>query len=161
MSLNDVYQMGMKHALEVIQKNGGKVEGENISLALQIPTPVRLEQSFINHFPVAKDPVTKNSESEYSFDFEGNGFVVRGEAQPKNGSNWDYKGEFVYNTEISIDGSKPEEVSLPVRFTTRRHELFWKYELTPGKHQVKFKILNLSQDYVLNVGEVIVYQPKP
>lgn len=161
MSLNDVYQMSLKHALAVIQKNGGKVDGEKISITLQAPTTVRLEQSFTNHFPVAKNTVTKNSETEYSFEFEGNGFVIRGEAQPKNGSSWDYNGDFVYKTEISIDDSKAETVLLPVRFTTRRHELFWKYELKPGKHQIKFKILNPLPDYVLNVDEVIVYQPKP
>ncbi len=160
MSLNDVYQMGMKHALEVVQKNGGKVEGDKITLALQTPTAVRLEQSFANHFPVAKNSIPKINDNEYAFEFEGNGFVVRGEAQPKNGSNWDYTGNFVYKTEITIDDSKLEAVLLPVRFTTRRHELFWKYELNSGMHKVKFKVLNPSPDYVLSVDEVIVYQPK-
>ncbi|HCW08986.1 MAG TPA: hypothetical protein DGG95_16645 [Cytophagales bacterium] len=160
MSLNEVYQLSLKHALEVIQNNGGKVEGDKINIALQTPVAVRLEQSFMNHFPVAQIVVKQNSSTEYAFDFEGNGFVVRGEALPKGGSNWSYTGAFVYKTEISIDDTKPETVLLPVRFTTRRHELFWKYELAPGNHKVKFKILNPSSEYFLNVGGVIVYQPK-
>jgi hypothetical protein len=50
MSLNDVYKMGYKHALQVIQKNGGKISDSQISIPVETPQPVRFEQSFEGHY---------------------------------------------------------------------------------------------------------------
>jgi hypothetical protein len=37
MSLNDVYDIGLKHALQNIERNGGKVSGDNVTIAVQRP----------------------------------------------------------------------------------------------------------------------------
>jgi hypothetical protein len=42
MSLNDVYAIGVKHALENIKRNGGSVDGDNIVLKAQQPMPVTI-----------------------------------------------------------------------------------------------------------------------
>jgi hypothetical protein len=160
MSLNNAYQSSLKHALQVIERNGGKVDGDNITLPSQTPKAVRLEQSFPNLTPVSRIEIHQNMEKEYSTSFEGTGFVVRGEAQPKNSGNWDYFGDFVFNASISVDGNKPEIVALPISFTTRRHELFWNYQLADGKHNVVIKVLNPSPDFVVHLNNILVYKNK-
>jgi hypothetical protein len=157
MSLNDVYQLGYKHAVQVIEKNGGRQSGDNVVIAVQAPTPVRLEQSFVGHFPIEKRRIHKDLESEYTFDFEGTGFVVMGESSPKHSSSWDYKGQFAFEAELYIDGNKVETAKLPANYTTRRLELFWKYQLPKAKHAVRIKLLNPDSEFKLSVENIVVY----
>jgi hypothetical protein len=161
MSLNDAYQLSFKHALQVVERSGGKVEGDKVILPHQEPKPVRLEQSYPNLFPTSRIEVHKDISEGYSFTFDGVGFVVRGEAKPKASSSWDYTGDFIFNTTFSIDGGKPEEILLPARFTTRRHELYWSYQLAPGKHTVEVKVKNPSPEFSLRVGNILIYQNAP
>ena len=166
MSLNDVYALGMKHALQVVERNGGKVTGDQITIATQTPTPVRLEQAFTGHYPVLVTGINKDLTGEYSFDFEGIGFVLKGEAKPKNRSNWQYENlgvapDFAFNAELYVDGKKVETAKLPVSFTQRRHELFWKYQLPKGKHTVRVKLLNPDAEHAVRMSDLMVYSDKP
>jgi hypothetical protein len=43
----------------------------------------------------------------------------------------------------------------------RRHELFWHYQLAPGKHNVRFKVLNPDPDHTVRVSDLIVYKSSP
>jgi hypothetical protein len=157
MSLNKVYEIGLKHALQNIERNGGKVNGDAITIAVQQPQAVRLEQGFEGVYPVAKIPVKWNDQKdEITFDFEGTGFVLRGDA-----SQWESTSGYVFNTELYIDGKKVETPKLPVAFTTRRHELAWNYDLPKGKHTVQLKITNPSTEHKINSGEAIVFSDKP
>jgi ADP-ribosylglycohydrolase len=158
MSLNDVYQLSLKHALLVIQQNGGKVEDDKIILPEQKPSAVRLEQAFPDLFPTSRIEVHKDISKGYQFSFEGIGFVVRGEAKPKNGSSWDYTGDFAFKALVSIDGNKHEKITLPARFTTRRHEITWAYQLPAGKHTVEIKVANSSTDFELWSSNILIYQ---
>lgn len=161
MSLNDAYQLSLKHSLQVIEKNGGQIDGEKISLPQQTPKSVRLEQSFPNLFPTARLEVHQDIESEYSTTLEGVGFVVRGEAKPKTSSSWNYFGDHIIKASISIDDGKSEEVSLPASFTTRRHELFWNYQLPAGKHSIIIKVLNPSPEFTMHINNILVYSSQP
>ncbi|GAB4028321.1 ADP-ribosylglycohydrolase family protein [Spirosoma gilvum] len=160
MSLNDVYAMSLKHALQVIERNGGKVTGDQVTIAPQIPKAVRLEQSFPGHHPVLARGINKDITNEYSFDFEGIGFALRGEAKPKAKSTWESTSPFVFNTELYIDDQKVETAKLPTDFTHRRHELFWKYQLPKGKHTVRIKVLNPDSEHTIRMGELLVYSDK-
>jgi hypothetical protein len=62
---------------------------------------------------------------------------------------------------LYIDGELVEKPQLPVNFTTRRHEIAWKYDLPKGKHKVALKILNSAKGEELKVSDVIVYSDKP
>ncbi len=158
-SLADVYQTGYKHALENIRRNGGKADKAGVTIAVQEPVPVRFEKSFEGHYPKAKIDVHKDlkaGNAEYSFDFEGNGFVVKGETAP-----WQSTSTHVFNAELYLDGKLLETVKLPAAFTTRRYELFWKYGLTPGKHTVRIKLLNPVEGGRFRMSEVLVYTDKP
>ena len=156
MSLNEVYETGFKHALKNIERNGGKVNGDQIVIQLQEPATVKFEKSFEGHYPVAKIPVSlSDKKDEINFEFEGIGFVLKGDV-----SEWGSSSDYVFNTELYLDGKLIESPKLPVSYTTRRYELCWKYQLPKGKHKVKLKFLNPSKDHKINVGEAIIYSDK-
>lgn len=156
MSLNDVYEIGMKHALQNIKRNGGKIDGATITIATQQPNPVRFEESFTGHYPFEKKWVSKVLNDEYTFEFEGIGFVVRGES-----AKWDSKSAYIAKAELYIDGTLTETVELPASYTTRRYELFWKYQLPKQKHSVRIKIINPDHANEIKIQDIIFYGDKP
>ncbi len=101
-------------------------------------------------------PIWSDKKDEFNFDFEGTGFVIKGET-----SRWTNASEFVFNTELYVDGKKVETIKLPVNFTTRRHEIAWKYDLPKAKHSVRLKILNPSNDHAVQGVQVIIYSDQP
>ena len=166
MSLNTVYRVGLKQALENIRRHGGSVNGEYIRISLQDPVRVRWEKSFEGIYPVLKIPLQWNeTHDEISFAFEGTGFVLRGEAEGKDpaGSSSDTGtgSGFVFQTELYVDGKKTENILLPVAFHDRRHEICWNYDLPKGRHEVRLKILNRATDVEIKPYDVIVYSDHP
>ena len=158
MSLEDVYEVGFNHALKVIVRNGGSVkEDDMIIIKTQKPLAVRFEKSFTGLYPIEKIAVKwSNAKDAISFEFEGTGFVLRGET-----SKWENYSGYIFNTELYVDGQLIESPKLPTSYTTRRHELCWNYGLSKGKHTVLFKINNLSDKEIFKAWEAIVYSDKP
>ena len=157
MSLENVYSIGLKHALQVIEKNGGKINGEKIMIKTQQPVVVKFEKSFDGLYPLSKTAVIPSpGKNEINFDFEGTGFVLMGET-----AAWESQSDFVFMTELYVDDKLVESPQLPASYTTRRYELCWKYGLPKGKHTVKLKILNASKDVNFKTGDVIIYTDKP
>ncbi len=166
MSLNNVYGIGMKHALQVVERNDGKINGEQVTIVVQTPKPVQLEQSFTGHFPTEKRGINQNLTDEYTTSFDGIGFVIDGEARPikatpKTQPSYTYESDFSYQMEVYIDGKKLETANLPASFTRRRFDLTWKYQLAPGKHTVRLKLLNPDADHSLRMKNLFVYSDKP
>ncbi|UHG89981.1 ADP-ribosylglycohydrolase family protein [Spirosoma oryzicola] len=161
LSLNDVYALSLKHALQVVERNGGKINGDQVTIAVQTPKTVRLEQAFTGHYPVRVTPIRKSLENEYTTEFDGIGFVIRGEAKPKNRSNWGYESTFAFNAELYVDDKKIETAKLPVNFIHRRYDLFWKYQLPKGKHTVRVKLLNPDAEHVVSMTDLLVYSDQP
>ncbi|MDI9861806.1 ADP-ribosylglycohydrolase family protein [Flectobacillus roseus] len=155
-SLADVYEIGTKHALLNIERNGGKVLEDKVIIPIQIPVPVKMEKSFDGTYPIDKQFVNKYLKDEYTFDFEGTGFVVKGET-----AKWMSESTFNFQVELYLDGNKIETVALPTSFKERRHELFWKYLLPKGKHTVKLKMLNPSEEHECRITEVLIYGDSP
>ena len=157
MSLNKVYEIGLKHALENIKRNGGTVNGDQVTIKRQAPAVARYEKSFDGIFPILKIPVKWSAaKDEIEFEFDGTGFVLRGEAiAGKDGP------AYIFHTDLFIDGNLVESPVLPTAFHDRRHELCWKYDLPKGRHTVRLKILNLQPGAEIRAGEVIVYSDKP
>jgi hypothetical protein len=156
-SLNDVYDIGYKHAIENIKKNGGAVRGTNVQIITQKPKAVRFEKSFPGLYPVAKEKIAIKGGKEISFEFEGTGFILSGDARPKNNTSPNYE----FKTEVYLDGKILESPTLPTDFTTRRLEVSWKYPLNKGKHTVLVKILNPDDRYDIRNIEYIVFSDKP
>jgi hypothetical protein len=71
----------------------------------------------------------------------------------KNNADADY----VFDASISIDGKQTENVKWPTNFTTRRHDLCWKYLLQKGKHTVSVKVLNANDNYEVHSSDYIIY----
>lgn len=157
MSLNKVYEIGLKHALQNVEQNGGAVNGENVTIAVQQPQLVKWEQSFENIFPVTKIPVQWSAaKDEITFEFEGTGFVVRGDA-----AQWGSTSDYVFEADLYVDEKRTKQLQWPVKFTTRKYELAFAYELPKGKHKVRLKINNPSAEHNLQVWEAVVFSDKP
>lgn len=143
--------------MQNIERNDGKVNANDVTIEVQQPVAVKFEKSFEGEYPVAMTPVKWNTgKTELSFDFVGNGFVIKGDA-----SQWDSKSTYVFDTELYLDGKLIETPKLPVSYTTRRYDIAWRYRLPKAKHSVKFKILNPSTENTVRVSEAIIYSDKP
>ena len=157
MSLKDVYEIGTKHAMQMVLDNGGKIDGENVILPYQEIKPVKLEQGFKGHFPVERREIRKELNEkipELNFEFTGNGFALTGSADKteKEGSDTTAK------LELTIDAwNQRETILMPTNFAKSKHEIGWKYQLPETKHSVKVKLLNADINFKINVGDLIVY----
>ncbi|MDR0796594.1 MAG: ADP-ribosylglycohydrolase family protein [Tannerella sp.] len=149
-SLNKTYQMSMNQALQLIERNGGKVGANEVTIVYQPPVPVRYEKSFEGLYPVKKSGINKLISEVGEFSFEGAGVVFRGNVNSRD-------REYVAKVEMYIDGRLTETANLPAASRTRRHELFWKYQLPEGNHTVTFKWLNPHPDATVRFGEALVY----
>ncbi|MEN8116029.1 MAG: ADP-ribosylglycohydrolase family protein [Bacteroidota bacterium] len=156
MSLNDVYEIGTKHALATLSENGAKTDNDNIELPVHQIKPVKLEAGFEGHFPVERKDIRQkiNQETpELILEFTGNGFALTGWAVSNT-------GDAEIKLEMSIDGGEAEEFVMPTTFRTRKHELAWKYQLQEGKHKVSIKMLNPEKGLQIDVGDLIMYSSK-
>ena len=153
LSLNQTYQISYKHALEMIQKNGGKVEQENVIINVQKPKAVRFEQSFPHMVPIAKVDLNNPDIKTLTFDFDGTGFVLRGGAIRRNHNLPDAE----VKAKLYIDGEFVEEAVFPTNANARRLDLFWRYQLPKGKHQVKMEVLEDNCNAQLRSWEYIIY----
>ncbi len=163
-SLNDVYEMSFKHALKVIKRNGGKVKGDNVTIKLQKPEPVRLEIGFEGHYPVERrllfgDGGLKRGgmviKDEGMLEFEGVGFAVTGGVQKLG------KEDYTFEVEMYIDDKLVETSKLPSNYKLRKPTPFWRYQLEKGHHKIRLKILNPSDKAKLSLSNLIVYDNKP
>ena len=155
MSLNDVYETGTRHALQIITQNGGKVEGETVSIPVQKIQPVKLEVGFEGHYPKERTEIGKQlnaNNAELLVEFTGNGFALTGSAQKEESLD-----DEVMQLEMSIDGGEAEAFTMPTNFSKRRHEVAWKYQLPEGKHSVLVHLINPATGYRVDVGDLITY----
>jgi len=157
MSLNRTYEIGYKHALEMIKKYGGTVTDKKAKIKVQVPVPVRYEKSFENTYPVEIIDIKKNIAKEIEFEFEGTGFVLRGSANKVNRQS----EEAVLEATLYINDEKIEVSKLPTDFITRKPELFWKYNLPKGKHKVKVVANDVPRGYYIRALNYIVYSDQP
>jgi hypothetical protein len=157
MSLNKVYAISLKHAGETIKRNGGTINGNEVTIKVQAPVAVRMEKSFENLIPVAKVDYTKAFTGEHEFAFEGTGFMLRGRALKKKME----LPEEVLEAAVFIDGVDQGTFKFPTNFTTRRLEIAWKYQMPNAKHTVKIVVKKIPEGYELKPSDYIVYSDKP
>jgi len=155
MSLNKVYDIGLRHASEMIKQNGGSEEGENFLIQYQIPQTVPLEVGFEGLFPTERRRIGKQitrQNFEITFEIEGCGFVVGGRAAKEN-----QLPEAVLELDVFVDGQLFETAKLPTQWLVRRHEVTWKYDLPEGKHTIILKARNIPEGYRVETGDLLVY----
>lgn len=153
LSLNDLYEISYKHALLMIEKKGGTVAEDQVVLPIQKTVAVRLEQCFEGLFPVAKKGLNCADIDTLSFEVDGTGFVVRGEAVRRDYS----KPDDIIKAKLYIDGRFIEEAEFPTSFRYRRLDLFWNYQLSNGKHNATIVVDKQDVNALLRSWEYIVY----
>lgn len=153
-SLNKTYHMSFNQALQMIERNGGSVDNQNVTIKCQQPIAVRYEKAFEGMYPISKIDIGKTIDKVKSIDFEGTGAVFKGSVSAAD-------HQYVGVVEMYVNGQFMEKANLPASYTTRRHELFWKYQLPKGKHTVTFKWLNPQKDVSIHCSEVVVYSDGP
>ncbi len=157
MSLNKVYDIGYRHALEMIKRNGGEVSENEVTIAVQVPETVRFEKSFEGLYPVDKVPVNKHIDGELTLEFEGTGVVLRGGAHKQQGVSDDH----VFLLEVYIDDEKVEDFAMTTDNNKRKHEIFWAYQLPKGKHTAKVVVTNPRNGYQIRAHDYVVYSDAP
>ena len=158
-SLNEVYQMSLNQALQVIERNGGKIEGDKVTIKVQKPETVRFEESFTGHWPMAVVDVRKPVSDVGELTFNGNGVVVRYTMGRGRGFEMP-EGDYVARVEVYLDGTLSETVVLPLQHQSRKQELYYKYNLPKGDHKLSFKWLN-PDPMGLAISSYVVYSDNP
>ncbi len=154
MSLNKVYQTGYKHALAVIQNHGGKVENDEVVIKIQPVKTVPYEQNF-EGMKLAGKIDGKKITSDYSFSFEGNGFLIMGNCETANEK---LRADFVVQLALSVDNNAPETILFPLNYKFKLHrELAWKYQLPQGKHQIKLEWKNPNKEVMIDCRGAAIY----
>jgi hypothetical protein len=152
-SLNKVYKLGFNQALEMIKRGGGEVSDNEVTIVVQKPKPVKLEQSFEGLELVKKEKFPNRSlRKPFTYEFTGTGFVCSGRVRPQS-------GDYVAEIEVDIDGKK-EVIKMPADFITRRFDIYWNYELPKGEHKVTMTWLNPEPEYNITIDDVLTYTTK-
>jgi hypothetical protein len=153
MSLNKVYQIGLKHALQNIIKQGGSQNGNEVTIKTEPVATVKFEQGFTGLEKVKELKLGAWDKKDISFTFEGIALVIKGNAGKKKNE----LPEKDILVKLSIDG-KTETLVLPTNFQGRKHDIYWNYDLPKGKHEVRLEVIDPDPDYRLDVPGVFYYQ---
>ena len=176
MSLSKAYELSMKHALQVIKDEGGKIEEDQLTIPINVPVAVAFEQNFENTYPIERNKIDESFTDEMNFEFTGNGFLFYGNMAKRSKvdvayidrvSKRTYGSEsfglaepddpYVALMEVYIDNKLEETVKLPMKNSSRRLEPAWKYNLPEGKHTIKLKWINHKPEYEYRINDLIVY----
>ena len=154
-SLNRVYEMSLRQALDVIRNQGGRVTRDTVTINVQQPRPVRLEVGFEGHHPIGRKTLNIELIDEASFTFDGIGFAANGEAiAADHGSQ---RADHIFEVEMSIDGVVVQTTKLPTNNITRKYIPFWKYQLNKGTHTVQLKVRNPTNKASIRLSHAIIY----
>jgi hypothetical protein len=158
-TLNQVYALSYKHAVELIEKKGGEIKDGVITINIEKPEVLRFEQSFDGMYPTKELLVRKDILNEsIKIDFTGNGIVVTGNVKSVCGIS---TSDFVALLDVYIDGVKVEQVKMPYDFTVRKYDIFYKYMLKNGDHKLEIFWANQNPDYRIYFKSYVVYSDSP
>ncbi len=179
-SLEKAYGWSMKHALGVIAKAGGNIDGDSVTIPITVPIPVKFEQNFEHTYPIDRMKIDQSFTDEITMEFTGNGFLLYGNMAKRSKIDVDYidriskrtygseplglaerDDPYVAIMEVYLDGVLSETVKLPMKNTSRRLEPAWKYQLEEHKHTLRLKWINPSPDYEYRINDLIVYSQNP
>ncbi|MCE1197397.1 MAG: ADP-ribosylglycohydrolase family protein [Marinilabiliales bacterium] len=157
LTLNDLYKLGYRHALQVIEKEGGTVNASGAEILFQQPVEVPFEKSFEGCYPQYRKNVLLNlgrEVNQYSFTFRGTGFVMTGRIEKSGGKGVD---QHIFKVGTYLDGKLYEVTDLPVDRKIRKDEMAWVYGLPPGEHTVTLKIENPIEGCIVRFLDYIIY----
>lgn len=158
MSLNKVYDIGFRHAVEMIRRNGGSEEGDSYVINYQSPVSAPLEVGFEGIYPINRRDVhahLSNQNQEVLVDMEGAGFVLTGHAVgPENGK------DEILEADLYINGNFKETIKMPTSFRARKLEVAWNYDLSEGKYALKLVTRHIPEGCRIEIREIITYSRK-
>ena len=160
-SLNKVYQMSFNQALQVIERNGGTVGEEDVTIVCQKPEAVRLEQSFPDLWPMELVQVNKDVADAGTLSFEGTGIVVGYSFSRERYGRMDNQSDYVALVDVYVDDQLAETVKLPVASNSRKQELYYNYDLQKGPHTISFKWTNPDGKRPLIIRSCVIYSDQP
>jgi hypothetical protein len=153
-SVNKATDYSYDQALQVIERNGGKVEGDNVVIKTQKPQAVRYEKSFEGHYPLSKYDVKKSIGDVKDIRFTGNGIVVKGHLYKV--PSYHERG-YEAKLEVYLDGQLSTTMYVPSANNGGSAEIYYKYNIPEGDHVVTFKFLNKESDSNIVVDNYLVY----
>lgn len=154
-TLNQVYDLTYKHAIQLVQQQGGKVGDDSVQIKTQAPATVKLEQSFEGMYPAEERYLRQHfTDKNINIDFKGNGIVVLGNV---NSICSVPKSDYVALLDVYIDGEKIEQVKMPFDYIVRKYDIFHKYLLNTGDHHVEIKWINKNPDFSIYMKSIVIY----
>ncbi|MDQ3015402.1 MAG: ADP-ribosylglycohydrolase family protein [Bacteroidota bacterium] len=179
-SLEKAYGWSMKHALGVVAKAGGNIDGDEVTIPISMPIPVKFEQNFEHTYPIDRMKIDQSFTDEITMKFTGNGFLLYGNMAKRSKIDVEYidriskrtygseplglaerEDPYVAIMEVYLDSVLSETVKLPMKNTSRRLEPAWKYQLEERKHTLRLKWTNPSPEYEYRINDLIVYSHNP
>ncbi|MBJ7881950.1 ADP-ribosylglycohydrolase family protein [Gelidibacter salicanalis] len=158
-SLNEVYDLTYKHSLQLIEENGGEVNGDKIKIKIQKPETVRFEESFVGLFPSEERYLRQHyTDKNINIGFKGNGIVVLGNV---NSICSVPTSDYVALLDVYIDGEKVEQVKMPYDYIVRKYDVFHKYLLDNKDHHVEIKWVNKNPDFSIYMKSIVIYADSP
>jgi hypothetical protein len=155
MSLNKVYEIGMRHATEMIKTNGGKEDKNSLTFKYQSPATVAFEKSFEGLFPTERKSLEitlGKINKEYKFDMNGCGFVIEGRAVKE-----DQQRDTSLLVDVYVDNELLGFVTLPTKSLVRKLEVAWKYDLTEGNHTIRLAAKDIPKGFEVRINDVLLY----
>ncbi len=157
-SINKATEYSFSQALQVIGRNGGSTDGDNVTIKVQKPESVRYEKSFEGHYPQTRVEVKKTVTNVGQIRFNGNGIVVK--SHYYKGSGYDDSTGYVGEVEIYLDGKLSAVAKNPIKGNGAAPDLYWKYGLPEGEHTLTFKFLNKQDNMNIVIDNYLVYSGK-
>jgi hypothetical protein len=158
-TLNQIYDLSYKHALQMITRNGGVIQGDSIDIAVQQPVTLPFEQSFTGMYPAKELLVRKDFLIEsIQIDFKGNGIVVLGNVKSQCSIA---TSNFVALLDVYIDGVKIEQVKMPYDYIKRKYDIYHKYLLPEANHTIEIMWVNPDPEYRIYLKSYVVYSENP
>jgi len=143
----------------LVTENGGTLTDGNISLKVQQPEKLRLEQSFEGMYPVKELLVRKDFlEENIKVDFTGNGVVLLGNVKSQCGVA---SSDYVALLDVYLEGEKTEQVRMPYDYIVRKYDIYHKYMLENGDHTVELKWVNPNEDFRITLKSFVIYADAP
>ncbi len=158
MSLNKVYDIGFRHAVEMIKRNGGTENNDSFIIQYQIPQTVPLEIGFEGIYPTERRSMhtwLNGQTDEVSFEITGSGFVLTGYAGVTNN-----QADKILEADIYIDDNFMETIKMPTSSLIRKNEVAWNYDLSEGEHLIAVKPKNIPESCYIHIRDLIVYSGK-
>ena len=159
LTLNQIYDLSYKHAVQLINQQGGEVKDDMITIIVQKPEKLRFEQSFEGIFPTRELLVrTDHLDNNIMIDFNGTGIVVLGNVKSVCSIA---KSDYVAQLEVYIDGVKTAQFPMPYDYIIRKYDIYHNYRIPKGNHHLEVKWMNQNPDFRMYFRSFVVYDNEP